>query len=122
MRTSAEASHLGAIPTIAPYLIPRYTAAFTKGFPDDSLSLAELRGESLVMLTDGHCFRDLGLAICRSAHVNPNIAFESGQSSSFLGMVAVGIGLSLVPEMAIDPHADCRYLAFGKVVPSEPSC
>src|SRR3954451_3667006 len=160
---------LGAIPTIAPYLIPRYTAAFTKRFPDarlriveettpvlieglrdlsidfallalplrqkhlelrpirteplwaalpgkhalasnDSLSLAQLRGESLVMLRDGHCFRDRSLAICRSANVNPNIAFESGQFSSILGMVAAGIGLSLVPEMAVDRHAGCRYI------------
>ena len=160
---------LGAIPTVAPYLIPRYTAAFTKRFPDarlriveettpvlieglrdlsidfallalplrhkelelqpirterllaavpenhrlaasDSLSLAELRGESLVMLRDGHCFRDLSLAICRSANVNPNISFESSQFSSILGMVAAGIGLSLVPEMAVDRHARCRYI------------
>src|SRR4051794_15545342 len=160
---------LGAIPTIAPYLIPRYTAVLTKRFPDarlriveettpvlieglrelsidfallalplrqkdlelwpirtepllaalpkkhrlasnDSLSLAELRGESLLMLRDGHCFRDLSLAICRSANVNPNIVFEGGQFSSILGMVAAGIGLSLVPEMAIDRHAGCRYI------------
>jgi LysR family transcriptional regulator, hydrogen peroxide-inducible genes activator len=160
---------LGAIPTIAPYLVPRYTAAFTRRFPEarlriveettpvlieglrdlsidfallalplrhkdlelqpirtepvlaavpekhrlaskDSLSLAELRGESFVMLRDGHCFRDLSLAICRNAKVNPNIAFESGQFSSILGMVAAGIGLSLVPEMAVDRHAGCRYI------------
>lgn len=160
---------LGAIPTIAPYVIPRYTAAFTKRFSDahlriveettpvlieglrdlsidfallalplrhkdlelqpirteplfaavpekhplasnDSLSVAELRRESLVILRDGHCFRDLSLAICRSANVNPKIAFESGQFSSILGMVAAGVGLSLVPEMAIDRHAGCRYI------------
>jgi LysR family transcriptional regulator, hydrogen peroxide-inducible genes activator len=69
-----------------------------------------LRGESLVMLRDGHCFRDLSIAMCRSADVNPKIAFESGQFSSILGMVAAGIGLSLVPEMAIDRHAGCRYV------------
>jgi LysR family hydrogen peroxide-inducible transcriptional activator len=160
---------LGAIPTVAPYLIPRYTAAFTKRFPDarlriveettpvlieglrdlsidfallalpirhkdlelqlirterllaalpekhplasnDSLSLTALRGESLVMLRDGHCFRDLSLAFCRRANVSPNIVFESGQFSSILGMVAAGIGVSLVPEMAIDRHAGCRYV------------
>jgi LysR family hydrogen peroxide-inducible transcriptional activator len=160
---------LGAIPTVAPYLVPRYTAAFTKRYPDarlriveettpvlieglrnlsidfalmalplrhkdlellpirtesllavipeahplasrDSLSLADIRGESFVMLRDGHCFRDLSLSICRSAHVNPNIAFESGQFSSILGMVAAGIGLSLVPEMAIERRAGCRYV------------
>ncbi len=160
---------LGAIPTVAPYLVPRYTVAFTERFPDarlriveettpillsglrdlsidfallalplrhkdldlrpirtepllaalpekhplashDSLSLAELRGEPLLMLRDGHCFRDLSLAFCRSANVNPKIAFESGQFSSILGMVAAGVGLSLVPEMAIDRHAGCQYV------------
>ncbi len=160
---------LGAIPTVAPYLIPRYTAAFTERFPDarlriveettpilvkglrdlsidfallalplrhkdlelqpirteplwaalpekhplasnETIALAELRGEPLVMLRDGHCFRDLSLAMCRSADLNPKIAFESGQFSSILGMVAAGLGLSLVPEMAIDRHAGCRYI------------
>ncbi len=160
---------LGAIPTVAPYLIPRYTAAFTKRYPDarlriveettpvlieglrdlsidfallalplrhkdlemkplrtepllaalpeahplaasESLSVGDLRGESFVMLRDGHCFRDLSLALCGRAHINPNIAFESGQFSSVLGMVAAGIGLSLIPEMALDRHAGCRYV------------
>ncbi len=160
---------LGAIPTVAPYLVPGYTAAFTERFPDgrlriveettpilvaglrdlsidfallalplrhkdielrpmrtepllaalpkkhplaskDALSLGELRGESLVLLRDGHCFRDLSLAMCRSANINPKIAFESGQFSSILGMVAAGVGVSLVPQMAIDPHAGCRYI------------
>ena len=160
---------LGAIPTIAPYLLPRYTAAFAKRYPEarlrivedttpvlieglrdlsidfallalpmrhkdlslqtvrtepllaalpathplanhESLSLADLRGESFVMLRDGHCFRDLSLSICGSARINPNIAFESGQFSSVLGMVTAGIGLSLIPEMAIDRNQACRYL------------
>ena len=160
---------LGAIPTVAPYLIPRYTATFTRRYPDarlciveettpvlieglrnlsidfallalplrlkdlelqpirkepllavlpedhplaanEAVALADLRGESFVMLRDGHCFRDLSLGLCGSARVNPKIAFESGQFSSILGMVAAGIGLSLVPEMAVDRHAGCRYV------------
>jgi LysR family hydrogen peroxide-inducible transcriptional activator len=160
---------LGAIPTVAPYLIPRYTAAFARRYPEarlriveettpvliqgirdlsidfavlalplrhkdvewqpirtepllavvpaahplasrEALALADLRGESFVMLRDGHCFRDLSLALCGSARVSPNIAFESGQFTSILGMVSAGIGLSLVPEMAVDRNAGCRYI------------
>ena len=160
---------LGAIPTIAPYLVPRYASSFTRHYPDarlrivedttpvlieglrdlsidfallalplrhkdldlqpirtepllavlprnhplaksDALSLADLRGESFVMLRDGHCFRDLSLSICGSARVNPSIAFESGQFSSVLGMVGAGIGLSLVPQMAVEPAASCRFI------------
>jgi LysR family hydrogen peroxide-inducible transcriptional activator len=160
---------VGAIPTIAPYLMPRYTMAFAKKYPEaklriveettpilveglrdlsidvailalplrhkdlelfplrteplfavlprdhsraasESLALRDLRGESFVMLRDGHCFRDLSIAACTHARITPRIAFESGQFSSLFGMVAAGVGISLVPEMAIDRHAGCRYV------------
>jgi LysR family hydrogen peroxide-inducible transcriptional activator len=160
---------VGAIPTIGPYLMPRYTATFAKKYPDsklriveettpilveglrnlsidvailalplrhkdlqlfpirteplfaalpkddpravaESLALKNLRGESFVMLRDGHCFRDLSIATCTHARITPNIAFESDQFSSVLGMVAAGVGISLVPEMAIDRDAGCRYV------------
>src|ERR1700758_2706651 len=51
----------------------------------ESLALKNLRGESFVMLRDGHCFRDLSLATCTHARITPNIAFESDQFSSVLG-------------------------------------
>src|SRR5271154_4826019 len=78
-----------------------------------SLSLKDLRGESFVMLRDGHCFRDLSIDTCTRARITPNIVFESGQFSSLLGMVAAGVGVSLVPEMAIDRNADCRYVRLS---------
>jgi LysR family hydrogen peroxide-inducible transcriptional activator len=62
------------------------------------------------MLRDGHCFRDLSIRTCTRARITPNIAFESGQFSSLLGMVAAGVGVSLVPEMAIDRNVGCRYV------------
>jgi LysR family hydrogen peroxide-inducible transcriptional activator len=163
---------VGVIPTVAPYLIPSYTAAFTKNYPDaklriveettsvlveslrdlsidvailafplrhkdlelfpirteplfavmrkdhprasaESLVLKDLRGESFVILYDGHCFRDLSIRTCTRARITPNIAFESGQFSSLLAMVAVGVGVSLVPEMAIDRNVSCRYVPLN---------
>jgi LysR family transcriptional regulator, hydrogen peroxide-inducible genes activator len=78
-----------------------------------SLALKDLRGESFVMLRDGHCFRDLSIDTCTRARITPHIAFESGQFSSLLGMVAAGIGVSLVPEMAIDRNVACRYVRLS---------
>lgn len=163
---------VGVIPTIAPYLMPRYTAAFAKKYPEaklriveettpvlveslrnlsidlailalplrhkdlelfplrteplfavlpkdhpraaaESLALKDLRGESFVMLRDGHCFRDLSITACTHARITPNIAFESGQFSSLFGMVAAGVGVSLVPEMAIDRNTGCRYVRLS---------
>lgn len=160
---------VGVIPTIAPYLMPQWTAAFTKNFSgaklrivEDttpvlveglrdrsldfavlalplrhkdlelltlrteplfavlakqhpmavarSLSLRDLRNESFLLLRDGHCFRDLSVATCNRARFTPQIAFESGQFSSLLGMVAAGVGVTLVPEMAVDRNVECRYV------------
>src|SRR6202021_1732013 len=78
-----------------------------------SLAAKDPRGESFVMLRDGHCFRDLSLDTCTRARITPNIAFESGQFSSLLGMVATGVGVSLIPEMAIDRNVNCRYVRLS---------
>lgn len=80
-----------------------------------SLALKDLRGESFVMLRDGHCFRGLSIAACARARVTPRIAFESDQFSSLLGMVAAGVGVTLVPEMAIDRSVECRYIRLNDV-------
>lgn len=91
-------------------------AALPKDHPRaaaESLSLKTLRGERFVMLRDGHCFRDLSIATCTHARITPNIAFESDQFSSVLGMVAAGVGISLVPEMAMDRDAGCRYVRLS---------
>jgi LysR family transcriptional regulator, hydrogen peroxide-inducible genes activator len=80
-----------------------------------SLALKDLRGESFVMLRDGHCFRDLSIDTCTRARITPNIVFESGQFSSLLGMVAAGVGVTLVPEMAIDRSVACRYVRLSDV-------
>ena len=91
-------------------------AALSKDHPRasaKSLALKDLRGESFVMLRDGHCFRDLSIDTCTRARITPHIAFESGQFSSLLGMVAAGVGVSLVPEMAIDRNVACRYVRIN---------
>ena len=96
-----------------PIRTERLFAVLPKGHPRAgaaSLVLKDLRREPFVMLRDGHCFRDLSLELCSRARIAPQIAFESGQFSSLLGMVAAGVGISLVPEMAIDRNSECSYV------------
>jgi LysR family hydrogen peroxide-inducible transcriptional activator len=78
-----------------------------------SLSLTDLRAEPFLLLRDGHCFRDTAVAACDRARVNPQIIFESGQFSSILSMVGVGMGVSIVPEMAIGKHPNCCYVRIA---------
>jgi LysR family transcriptional regulator, hydrogen peroxide-inducible genes activator len=78
-----------------------------------SLSLKDLRTEPFLLLRDGHCFRDTAVAACDRARLNPRIIFESGQFSSLLSMVGAGMGVSIVPEMAVEKSARCRYVRIA---------
>ena len=78
-----------------------------------SISLKDLRSEPFLLLRDGHCFRETAVAACDRARLHPQIVFESGQFSSLLGMVGAGMGVSIVPEMAIEAGSLCRYVRIA---------
>lgn len=75
-----------------------------------SIPLGELRDSPFLLLRDGHCFREATVAACNRARLNPNIVFESGQFSSILSMVGAGLGVSIVPAMAIEKRGDCCFV------------
>lgn len=74
------------------------------------LTLHQLAGAPFLFLKDGHCFRDNALAAFRGANVEPRIIFESGCFLTILNMVKAGIGISVVPEMAVDHQSGCKFV------------
>ncbi|HET6929492.1 MAG TPA: LysR family transcriptional regulator substrate-binding protein, partial [Candidatus Acidoferrum sp.] len=62
---------------------------------------------------DGHCFRETAVAACDRARLDPRVVFESGHLSSLLAMVGAGMGVSLVPEMAVDKSKPCRFVRIA---------
>jgi len=99
-----------------PLLTERLFAALPKEHKlarHSSLSLKDLRAEPFLLLRDGHCFRDTAIAACDRARVTPQVIFESGQFSSILSMVGTGLGVSIVPEMAMDKRQACRYVRIA---------
>jgi LysR family hydrogen peroxide-inducible transcriptional activator len=100
----------------APLLTERLFAALPKSHKlarHRSLSLKDLRSEPFLLLRDGHCFRDTAVAACDRARLHPQVVFESGQFSSLLSMVGAGMGVSIVPEMAIGKNSPCRYVPIA---------
>jgi LysR family hydrogen peroxide-inducible transcriptional activator len=96
-----------------PLLAERLFAALPPGHKlakRRTLSLKDLRAQPFLLLRDGHCFRDSAVAACDRARLHPQIVFESGQFSSLLSMVGAGMGVSIVPEMAIDKTSRCRFV------------
>jgi LysR family transcriptional regulator, hydrogen peroxide-inducible genes activator len=77
-----------------------------------SISLRELETDPFLLLRDGHCFRATTVAACNRARVHPTVVFESGQFSSILSMVSAGLGVSVVPKMAVEKRAGCRFLSL----------
>jgi LysR family hydrogen peroxide-inducible transcriptional activator len=99
-----------------PLLTERLFAALPKNHKlakRRSLSLKDLRSEPFLLLRDGHCFRDTAVAACDRARLHPQVIFESGQFSSLLSMVGAGMGVSIVPEMAVEKKSHCRYVHIG---------
>lgn len=75
-----------------------------------SVRLAQIETDPFLLLKEGHCFRQNTLSICGRAHLQPNVTFESGQFATILAMVAAGTGVSVVPEMAVNPTKECRFI------------
>ena len=78
-----------------------------------AVAIRELRKEPFLLLRDGHCFRENAVAACDRARVSPQVVFESGQFSSLLGLVGAGVGVSLVPAMAVDRRAKVRFVRIS---------
>ena len=78
-----------------------------------AISLGELQNEPFLLLRDGHCFRETAVAACKRARMNPQVIFESGQFSSILGMVSKGLGVSIVPAMALEKRPGCRFVPLA---------
>jgi len=78
-----------------------------------AISLKDLRAEDFLLLRDGHCFRDTAVAACDRARLHPQIVFESGQFSSILSMVSAGMGVSIVPEMAVEKKSGCKFVRIA---------
>lgn len=66
-----------------------------------SLSAADLGGEELLLLEDGHCLRDHALAACSLQNMRRSSGFQSASLYTLVEMVANGLGVTFVPEIAI---------------------
>jgi LysR family transcriptional regulator, hydrogen peroxide-inducible genes activator len=62
---------------------------------------ADLAGEALLLMEDGHCLRSHALEACRLAGPDRNEVFQGTSLRTLLQMAAGGIGITLMPEMAV---------------------
>lgn len=182
----ARASHsplvgrlrIGVIPTVAPYLLPRFVKALSARYPDIDLHPREavtqtliedllqgrldtaivalpvsesalnevaifreefvlvrpmedadkpvpnaetLREMRLLLLEEGHCFRDQALSFCKLSSSLPRDLMEGSSLSTLVQMVGAGIGVTLIPEMAVPIETRSAPVSIARLPPPRPS-
>lgn len=62
---------------------------------------AEIAGESLILMEDGHCLRDQAVEVCAAAGLPPATSVEAASVSTLTRMVESGLGPTLLPASAL---------------------
>ncbi|TMV09264.1 hydrogen peroxide-inducible genes activator [Arenibacterium halophilum] len=97
-----------ALPISEPALVE--TALFDEEFvlvrPQDDADKPVPRPEALremrlLLLEEGHCFRDQAISFCKLPSAPPRDLMEGSSLSTLVQMVGAGIGVTLIPEMAV---------------------
>ena len=82
-----------------------FLVAFSRTHPfagRERITTADLAGENLLLLEDGHCLRDHALAACGLATLQGEKGFQGTSLHTLVQMVDNGLGLTLLPKMAVD--------------------
>lgn len=108
---------------------PLYTEDFVLAVPADhplasgsgAVELAVLGSEAVLLLEEGHCLREQALEVCAIAGVAERVGFRATSLETLRQMVAAGVGVTLLPELAVEPPvpmaAEIKLLHFAKPTP-----
>jgi LysR family hydrogen peroxide-inducible transcriptional activator len=80
----------------------------------------DLEGERVLLLEDGHCLKDQAWAICQARGVKDLVDFRATSLSTLAQMVSTGVGVTLLPALAVPTEAQVPGLIvrpFLKPVP-----
>ncbi|MEM8812565.1 MAG: hydrogen peroxide-inducible genes activator [Pseudomonadota bacterium] len=84
-------------------------------------SPSTLKTMRLLLLEEGHCFRDQALSYCRMTDAEPRQLMEGSSLSTLVRMVASGMGVTLIPEMALSLETRSADVSIARFAPPAPS-
>ncbi|MBK5223463.1 MAG: LysR family transcriptional regulator [Acidimicrobiia bacterium] len=109
---------------------PLFTEDFVLAVPcehplagtDATVDTSVLVDEDLLLLEEGHCLRDQALAVCQLSGASERRGFRATSLETLRQMVAAGVGITLLPELAVQPPValtdDIALLRFSAPVPN----
>lgn len=98
------------------FVLVRSRADAGKPVPDRA-SLREMR---LLLLEEGHCFRDQALSFCGMRSTLAREGMEGSSLSTLVQMVGTGIGVTLIPEMAVAVETRSASVSITRFAEPQP--
>ena len=78
----------------------------------------QLENETVLLLNEGHCLREQALSFCALASAQENASFRATSLETLRQMIVSGVGITLMPEIAMQKNDDICYIPFAKPVPT----
>ena len=75
----------------------------------------------LLLLEEGHCFRDQALEFCKVGGVTPRTVMEGSSLATLTQMVGAGIGVTLLPEIALPVETRSAPVSVARLAAPAPS-
>lgn len=120
--TPIEEAHLESMPIFyEPFMV--YASEKSALISKSKVQQTDLNSNDLWLLTEGHCFRDQSLTICKnrkkSTDINRNIKLESGSLETLRRMVDQETGFTLLPYLAAQDVGNKKQLKeFSTPIPT----
>jgi len=83
----------------------------------DAAALATMR---LLLLEEGHCFRDQALAFCET-RARTRHGLDGSSLATLVQMVGAGLGITLIPEMAVPVETRSAPVSIARLADPPPS-
>jgi LysR family hydrogen peroxide-inducible transcriptional activator len=84
-------------------------------------SIDKLRDMRLLLLEEGHCFRDQALAFCNMQSSPRRETLDASSLSTLVQMVSAGIGVTLIPEMAVAVETRSAAVSVARLKNPQPA-
>ena len=78
-------------------------------------SRERLREMRLLLLEEGHCFRDQALSFCAMDSASPRDLLDGSSLSTLVQMAAAGQGVTLIPDMAVAVETRSAPVAVARL-------
>ena len=87
-----------------------------------TIKVSDLKGQTLLLLEDGHCLRDQALEVCSRIDIREAEDFRATSLETLRQMVVAGLGITLLPETAVEsPFGSQRGLTIRQFTKPAPT-